>query len=134
MSVKMLSHTGHGISKCPKKTPCKSSCLCIAFKDEILCKAIKWLHAVFGKFKTSFCFTDYLNVYSSSTCRATQRLELKGVQAYSELEGLEGLHTLPTAVVDYRGVRLSAQGLAPGLEGSEQDQETTPASRYTLWT
>uniref|UniRef100_A0A4W6G9E7 Si:ch211-166a6.5 n=1 Tax=Lates calcarifer TaxID=8187 RepID=A0A4W6G9E7_LATCA len=51
--------------------------------------------------------------------RATQRLELKGVQAYSELEGLEGLHTLPTAVVDYRGVRLSAQGLAPGLEGSE---------------
>ncbi|MBN3306854.1 CLU protein, partial [Amia calva] len=25
-----------------------------------------------------------------------------------------GLHTLPTAVVDYRGVRLAAQGLAPG--------------------
>uniref|UniRef100_A0A665TZD1 Clustered mitochondria protein homolog n=1 Tax=Echeneis naucrates TaxID=173247 RepID=A0A665TZD1_ECHNA len=49
--------------------------------------------------------------------RAAQRLELKGVQAYSDLEGLEGLHTLPTAVVDYRGVRLSAQGLAPGLEG-----------------
>ncbi|XP_018524789.1 clustered mitochondria protein homolog [Lates calcarifer] len=65
--------------------------------------------------------------------RATQRLELKGVQAYSELEGLEGLHTLPTAVVDYRGVRLSAQGLAPGLEGSEQDQETTPASRGLLY-
>uniref|UniRef100_A0A8D3BSF1 Clu domain-containing protein n=1 Tax=Scophthalmus maximus TaxID=52904 RepID=A0A8D3BSF1_SCOMX len=61
--------------------------------------------------------------------RAAQRLELKGVQAYSALEGLEGLHTLPTAIVDYRGIRLSAQGLAPGLEGSEQDQETTPASR-----
>uniref|UniRef100_A0AAQ5YKW3 Clu domain-containing protein n=1 Tax=Amphiprion ocellaris TaxID=80972 RepID=A0AAQ5YKW3_AMPOC len=58
--------------------------------------------------------------------RAAQRLELKGVQAYSDLDGLQGLHTLPTAVVDYRGVRLSAQGLAPGLEGSEQDQETTP--------
>ncbi|XP_071338904.1 clustered mitochondria protein homolog [Trachinotus anak] len=65
--------------------------------------------------------------------RAAQRLELKGVQAYSDLEGLEGLHTLPTAVVDYRGVRLSAQGLAPGLEGSEQDQETTPASRGLLY-
>uniref|UniRef100_A0A3Q0SS10 Si:ch211-166a6.5 n=1 Tax=Amphilophus citrinellus TaxID=61819 RepID=A0A3Q0SS10_AMPCI len=51
--------------------------------------------------------------------RAAQRLELKGVQAYSDLEGLQGLHTLPTAIVDYRGVRLSAQGLAPGLEGSE---------------
>uniref|UniRef100_A0A3B4B9Z3 Clu domain-containing protein n=1 Tax=Periophthalmus magnuspinnatus TaxID=409849 RepID=A0A3B4B9Z3_9GOBI len=55
--------------------------------------------------------------------RAAQRLELKGVQAYSDIEGSQGLHTLPTAVVDYRGVRLSAQGLAPGIEGSEQDQE-----------
>uniref|UniRef100_A0A3B4BB70 Clu domain-containing protein n=1 Tax=Periophthalmus magnuspinnatus TaxID=409849 RepID=A0A3B4BB70_9GOBI len=51
--------------------------------------------------------------------RAAQRLELKGVQAYSDIEGSQGLHTLPTAVVDYRGVRLSAQGLAPGIEGSE---------------
>lgn len=66
-----------------------------------------------------------------STCRAAQRLELKGVQAYNDLEGMEGLHTLPTAIVDYRGVRLSAQGLAPGLEGSEQDQEATPGPRYT---
>ncbi|XP_068594440.1 clustered mitochondria protein homolog [Brachionichthys hirsutus] len=65
--------------------------------------------------------------------RAAQRLELKGVQAYSNLEGLQGLHTLPTAVVDYRGVRLSAQGLAPGLEGTEQDQEASPGSRGLLY-
>ncbi|XP_037536384.1 clustered mitochondria protein homolog [Nematolebias whitei] len=65
--------------------------------------------------------------------RAAQRLELKGVQAYSDLEGLQGLHTLPTAIVDYRGVRLSAQGLAPGLEGSEPDQEASPASRGLLY-
>lgn len=65
--------------------------------------------------------------------RAAQRLELKGVQAYSDVEGLQGLHTLPTAVVDYRGVRLSAQGLAPGIEGSEPDQETSPASRGLLY-
>ncbi|TKS78790.1 Clustered mitochondria protein -like protein [Collichthys lucidus] len=64
---------------------------------------------------------------------AAQRLELKGVQAYSNIEGVEGLHTLPTAIVDYRGVRLSAQGLAPGLEGSEQDQATAPASRGLLY-
>ncbi|XP_076125584.1 clustered mitochondria protein homolog [Alosa pseudoharengus] len=52
--------------------------------------------------------------------RAAQRLELRAVQVYSQLEGdLQGLHTLPTAVVDYRGVRLSAQGLAPGSQGSE---------------
>uniref|UniRef100_UPI0037E98104 clustered mitochondria protein homolog n=1 Tax=Semicossyphus pulcher TaxID=241346 RepID=UPI0037E98104 len=65
--------------------------------------------------------------------RAAQRLELKGVQAYSDIEGHQGLHTLPTAIVDYRGVRLSAQGLAPGLEGSEQDQESAPASRGLLY-
>ncbi|XP_063051703.1 clustered mitochondria protein homolog [Engraulis encrasicolus] len=52
--------------------------------------------------------------------RAAQRLELRAVQAYSQLEvEQQGLHTLPTAVVDYRGVRLSAQGLAPGLQSSE---------------
>ncbi|XP_042343829.1 clustered mitochondria protein homolog [Plectropomus leopardus] len=65
--------------------------------------------------------------------RAAQRLELQGVQAYSDIEGLQGLHTLPTAIVDYRGVRLSAQGLAPGLEGSEQDQAASPASRGLLY-
>ncbi|XP_051524200.1 clustered mitochondria protein homolog isoform X2 [Myxocyprinus asiaticus] len=53
--------------------------------------------------------------------RAAQRLELRGVQVYSDLEGdLQNLHTIPTALADYRGVRLSAQGLAPGLQGPEQ--------------
>lgn len=56
-------------------------------------------------------------------------MELQGVQAYNNIEGLQGLHTLPTAIVDYRGIRLSAQGLAPGLQGSEQDQEASSASR-----
>ncbi|XP_077377070.1 clustered mitochondria protein homolog isoform X2 [Festucalex cinctus] len=65
--------------------------------------------------------------------RAAQRLELKGVQAYSDLQGLQGLHTLPTAIVDYRGVRLSAQGLAPGLEGTEQEEGTAPVSRGLLY-
>ncbi|KAK5871401.1 hypothetical protein PBY51_004285 [Eleginops maclovinus] len=65
--------------------------------------------------------------------RAAQRLELQGVQAYSDLDGVQGLHTLPTAIVDYRGVRLSAQGLAPGLEGSDQDQAAAPAARGLLY-
>ncbi|XP_061135832.1 clustered mitochondria protein homolog [Syngnathus typhle] len=65
--------------------------------------------------------------------RAAQRLELKGVQVYSDLQGLQGLHTLPTAIVDYRGVRLSAQGLAPGLEGTEQEEGTPPVSRGLLY-
>ncbi|TNM89542.1 hypothetical protein fugu_003776 [Takifugu bimaculatus] len=65
--------------------------------------------------------------------RTAQRLELQGVQAYSNIEGLHGLHTLPTAIVDYRGVRLSAQGLAPGLEASDQDQGASPALRGLLY-
>ncbi|XP_066499903.1 clustered mitochondria protein homolog [Hoplias malabaricus] len=53
--------------------------------------------------------------------RAAQRLELQAIQAYSDLEGdLQALHTLPTALADYRGIRLSAQGLAPGLQGPDQ--------------
>lgn len=70
-----------------------------------------------------------LSIFWFSTHRAAQRLELQGVQAYSNLDGLQGLHTLPTAIVDYRGVRLSAQGLAPGLEGSDQEEGASPASR-----
>lgn len=70
-----------------------------------------------------------LSVFSFPTRRAAQRLELQGVQAYSNIDGLQGLHTLPTAIVDYKGVRLSAQGLAPGLEASDQDQGASPASR-----
>ncbi|XP_077570768.1 clustered mitochondria protein homolog [Stigmatopora nigra] len=65
--------------------------------------------------------------------RAAQRLELKGVQMYSDLQGLQGLHTLPTAIVDYRGVRLSAQGLAPGLEGTEQEEGKAPVSRGLMY-
>ena len=63
-------------------------------------------------------------------CRAAQRLELKGVQAYSDLEGaLQDLHTLPTATVDYRGVRLSAQGLAPGSNAPEPEAEQEEAEQ-----
>ncbi|TNN49802.1 hypothetical protein EYF80_040026 [Liparis tanakae] len=35
--------------------------------------------------------------------RAARRLEFTGVQAYGDIEGL---HTLPTAMADYRGVCL----------------------------
>lgn len=75
------------------------------------------------------CIQISSSMFSFPTHRTAQRLELQGVQAYSNVEGLQGLHTLPTAVVDYRGVRLSAQGLAPGLEASDQDQGASPASR-----
>ncbi|KAF5905344.1 clustered mitochondria protein, partial [Clarias magur] len=58
--------------------------------------------------------------------RAAQRLELQAIQAYSDLEGdLQELHTLPTALADYRGLRLCAQGLAPGLQAQDQSGVST---------
>ncbi|XP_058850283.1 clustered mitochondria protein homolog isoform X1 [Acipenser ruthenus] len=50
--------------------------------------------------------------------RAVPRLDLAGVQAYS---GAQGLHTLSTALLDYRGYQLSAQALVPGLLEREGD-------------
>ncbi|XP_017323905.1 clustered mitochondria protein homolog [Ictalurus punctatus] len=58
--------------------------------------------------------------------RAAQRLELQAIQAYSDLDGdLQALHTLPTALTDYRGLRLCAQGLAPGLQSQDQSGVST---------
>uniref|UniRef100_W5MQ76 Si:ch211-166a6.5 n=1 Tax=Lepisosteus oculatus TaxID=7918 RepID=W5MQ76_LEPOC len=69
--------------------------------------------------------------------RAAPRLELAGVQAYSQLgKGLVGqgaLHTLPAAVVDYRGVRLAAQGLAPGWLEPEQEGQGAAGSTRLLY-
>uniref|UniRef100_A0A3B5MG32 Clu domain-containing protein n=1 Tax=Xiphophorus couchianus TaxID=32473 RepID=A0A3B5MG32_9TELE len=77
-------------------------------------KPVKFFICDRSTVSTSFWIT--LSVLLFFTHASAQRLELKCVQAYSDLEGLQGLHTLPTAIVDYRGVRLSAQGLAPGFE------------------
>ncbi|XP_069788946.1 clustered mitochondria protein homolog isoform X2 [Narcine bancroftii] len=46
--------------------------------------------------------------------------DLKGIQAYSDLN-VEGLHLLGTIIVDYRGYRIVAQSIIPGI--LEQDQE-----------
>jgi hypothetical protein len=42
-----------------------------------------------------------------------QANDLQGVKAYSALDQ-EGLYTLGTAVVDYRGYRVTAQSIIPG--------------------
>ncbi|XP_059379342.1 clustered mitochondria protein homolog isoform X2 [Carassius carassius] len=73
-----------------------------------------------GVFMSKATYGDQL-LGGERSNRAAQRLELQCVQAYSDLDGdLQNLHTIPTALADYRGVRLSAQGLAPGIQGSEQ--------------
>lgn len=43
------------------------------------------------------------------------------LQAYTSVD-IAGLHTLSTAVVDYRGVRVTAQTIVPGILEKNQEQ------------
>ena len=47
-------------------------------------------------------------------CGILQGNDLQGVKAYFNLDS-EGLYTLGTAVIDYRGYRVTAQSIIPGL-------------------
>ncbi|KAK7156483.1 hypothetical protein R3I94_006521 [Phoxinus phoxinus] len=47
--------------------------------------------------------------------------DLNGVRAYSAVD-VEGLYTLGTVVVDYRGYRVTAQSIIPGILEREQEQ------------
>ncbi len=42
-----------------------------------------------------------------------QGIDLQGVKAYSTVDA-DGLYTLGTVVVDYRGYRVTAQSIIPG--------------------
>ncbi|XP_043910351.1 clustered mitochondria protein homolog isoform X2 [Protopterus annectens] len=47
--------------------------------------------------------------------------DLNGVRAYNAVD-VEGLYTLGTVVVDYRGYRVTAQSIIPGILEREQEQ------------
>ncbi|XP_063769255.1 clustered mitochondria protein homolog isoform X1 [Pseudophryne corroboree] len=47
--------------------------------------------------------------------------DLKGVQAYSDLD-IEELYVLGTVVLDYRGYRVTAQSIIPGILDRKEDQ------------
>ncbi|XP_048412979.2 clustered mitochondria protein homolog isoform X2 [Stegostoma tigrinum] len=47
--------------------------------------------------------------------------DLNGVRAYNTVD-VEGLYTLGTVVVDYRGYRVTAQSIIPGILEREQEQ------------
>lgn len=53
--------------------------------------------------------------------------DLKGVQAYFNAD-VDGLYTLGTVVVDYRGYRVMAQSIIPGILEKEQDQSVVYGS------
>ncbi|XP_037088589.1 clustered mitochondria protein homolog isoform X1 [Pollicipes pollicipes] len=55
------------------------------------------------------------------------RNDLQGVKVYSAVDA-EGLYTLGTVVVDYRGYRVTAQSIIPGILEREQEQSVVYGS------
>ncbi|KAM4808065.1 clustered mitochondria protein homolog [Rhinophrynus dorsalis] len=53
--------------------------------------------------------------------------DLKGVQAYSDLD-IEDLYVLGTVVLDYRGYRVTAQSIIPGILDRKEDQSVVYGS------
>ncbi|XP_044144840.1 clustered mitochondria protein homolog [Bufo gargarizans] len=53
--------------------------------------------------------------------------DLKGVQAYSDLD-IEELYVLGTVVLDYRGYRITAQSIIPGILDRKEDQSVVYGS------
>ena len=50
-----------------------------------------------------------------------------GVRVYSAVD-MEGLYTLGTVVIDYRGYRVTAQSIIPGILEREQEQSVVYGS------
>ncbi|GAA6219837.1 clustered mitochondria protein homolog isoform X2 [Lates japonicus] len=63
----------------------------------------------------------YRPLGGNAAAHAAAICDLRGVQAYASVD-TEGLHTLGTTVVDYRGIRVIAQTIVPGLLEKSQEQ------------
>lgn len=55
------------------------------------------------------------------------RNDLHGVRAYTAVD-VEGLYTLGTVIIDYRGYRVTAQSIIPGILEREQEQSVVYGS------
>ncbi|XP_035033613.1 clustered mitochondria protein homolog isoform X1 [Hippoglossus stenolepis] len=63
----------------------------------------------------------YRPLGGNTAAHAAATCDLRGAQAYASVD-TDGLHTLGTAVVDYRGVRVIAQTIVPGILEKSQEQ------------
>ncbi|XP_042355264.1 clustered mitochondria protein homolog [Plectropomus leopardus] len=63
----------------------------------------------------------------NAAAHAAAICDLRGAQAYTSVD-IEGLHTLGTAVVDYRGIRVIAQTIVPGILEKNQEQSVVYGS------
>ncbi|KAK5858736.1 hypothetical protein PBY51_002854 [Eleginops maclovinus] len=65
----------------------------------------------------------YLPLGGNTAAHTAAVCDLRGAQAYASVD-IEGLHTLGTAVVDYRGIRVITQTIVPGILEKNQEQES----------
>ncbi|KAM9846424.1 clustered mitochondria protein homolog [Aulostomus maculatus] len=73
-------------------------------------------------FSLGFDISDHFQpLGGNAAAHAAANCDLRGIQAYASVD-TEGLHTLGTAVVDYRGVRVIAQTIVPGILEKNQEQ------------
>ncbi|GAB6026480.1 hypothetical protein CHUAL_012906 [Chamberlinius hualienensis] len=69
----------------------------------------------------------YKDLGGDAAAFAAPRNDLQGVRVYSVVD-LEGLYTLGTVVIDYRGYRVTAQSIIPGILEREQEQSVVYGS------
>ncbi|XP_046876436.1 clustered mitochondria protein homolog [Hypomesus transpacificus] len=69
----------------------------------------------------------YHSLGGDAAAHAAATCDLRGVQAYAALD-TDGLHTLGTAVLDYRGYRVTAQTIVPGILDKDQEQSVVYGS------
>ncbi|OWR43803.1 putative eukaryotic translation initiation factor 3 subunit [Danaus plexippus plexippus] len=69
----------------------------------------------------------YKDLGGDAAAFVAPRNDLQGVRVYSAVD-TAGLHTLGTVVVDYRGYRVTAQSIIPGILEKEQEQSVVYGS------
>ncbi|KAE8287357.1 Clustered mitochondria protein-like protein [Larimichthys crocea] len=79
-------------------------------------------------FSLGFDISEHYHPLGGNTAaHAAAICDLRGAQAYTSVD-IEGLYTLGTAVVDYRGVRVIAQTIVPGILEKNQEQSVVYGS------
>ena len=69
----------------------------------------------------------YKDLGGDAAAYVAPRNDLQGVKVYNAVD-LEGLFTLGTVVLDYRGYRVTAQSIIPGILEREQEQSVVYGS------
>eukprot|EP00095_Tigriopus_kingsejongensis_P007062 maker-scaffold1121_size61474-snap-gene-0.19 protein:Tk07062 transcript:maker-scaffold1121_size61474-snap-gene-0.19-mRNA-1 annotation:"eukaryotic translation initiation factor 3" len=69
----------------------------------------------------------YKDLGGDYAAHVAPRNDLQGVKVYNAID-MEGLYTLGTVVIDYRGFRITAQSIIPGILEREQEQSVVYGS------